>query len=258
MTFESAACTDIGNRKTTNQDSYSIQLAALGEAQVAFLVVCDGMGGLEKGELASAVLVCTLSEWFRTSFPKMLEEGFSYNRLKMEWLQLIQRQNLIMSDYGHEHNISLGTTVTAALFLGENYYACHVGDSRLYEIGDSVRQLTQDHTLVAQEVARGSITEEQAESHPQGNLLLQCVGASDIVIPDFLQGNIHTDKTYMLCSDGFRHKLKKTEIQEFLNPLALPDREAILRHTRILVDMDKERSEADNITVVLVKPLFTP
>lgn len=129
----------------------------------------------------------------------------------------------------------------------------HVGDSRVYRITDSVEQLTEDHTYVAREVKKGNMTPEQAERNPKRNVLTQCVGASEIVIPEILLGETEEDTVYMLCSDGFRHELSEDEMFEEFRPLHVRTVEEMEQNSRVLVERVKERKERDNISVALVK-----
>ena len=99
----------------------------------------------------------------------------------------------------------MGTTVTAMILTGGYYYIVNVGDSRAYEICSNLQVLTRDQTVVAREVEQGLLTLEQAETDPRRSVLLQCIGASDVVYPDFFLGEVKKDAVYMLCSDGFRH-----------------------------------------------------
>lgn len=115
-----------------------------------------------------------------------------------------------------------------------------------------MEQLTQDQTLVAREIAAGRLTPEQAETDSRRSILLQCVGASPVVEPDFIRGYITQNASYLLCSDGFRHKISEDEIMAKLSPLAAPDEDKMKRAV-FLTDLVKYRKETDNITVLLVK-----
>ena len=94
---------------------------------------------------------------------------------------------------------------------------------------------------------------EEAQNHPQRSVLLQCVGASDIVTPDFYWGQICADVVFMLCSDGFRHMVSNHELFEQLNPAVLIDEHTMSIHARWLSELNKQRHEVDNISVALVR-----
>ena len=218
MTFETATWTDVGTRKETNQDSLLVLQADTDAGHVLLAAVCDGMGGLAKGEVASAAMVNALSSWFCQSLPKLLAEGFSEERLSGEWKTLVDDTSKRISSYGEELDISLGTTAGVFFVIGSSYYIMNIGDSRIYLISDAVYQLTKDQTFVQHEVDVGNITIEEAMVHPKRSVLLQCIGASNIVVPDFFSGKLKKNQVYMLCCDGFRHVITPDEFYGALNP----------------------------------------
>ena len=142
---------------------------------------------------------------------------------------------------------------SAILLMEGHYLIAHVGDSRVYKIAGTVEQLTEDHSFVAREIKRGNMTEEEAENHPQRNVLIQCVGASGIVTPDILHGRTEKGDVYMLCSVGFRHKLSTVEIYEEFRAENIGSAEIMEDKERYLISRVKTRNERDNITVALMK-----
>ena len=122
MNYLTATQTDIGTRKKTNQDSMIVMQAATDRGQVLLASVCDGMGGLAKGEVASAAMVRALEEWFTQSLPQLLEEGFEEDKLWAQWKDLVERTNHRIGDYGRAHHTALGTTCVAMLIVGTDYY----------------------------------------------------------------------------------------------------------------------------------------
>lgn len=253
MSYLVSAYTDVGIRKKTNQDSVLIQVAQTSLGDIAFGVMCDGMGGLVKGELASATLIRSFSEWFQNEFPEILRRGFSQQALYAHWRNLILTQARKIGDYGDSQGVSLGTTVAAVLVMQDKYYAVNVGDSRVYQIHENLIQITKDQTYVQREMDAGRMTAEQAKTDLQRNVLLQCVGASDYIEPDFFSGVVRTDDVFMLCSDGFRHVITPEEIYQYLNPAALLTEQNMVENTKYLTDLNKYRMENDNITVALIK-----
>lgn len=256
-------CSDAGRVKDTNQDSYLIEIADTPLEDVALVAVADGMGGLRKGELASATAVRRMSAWFEEKLPASLEtfdssvEGFQ-QFVEGQWSGFVQDLNLEIMRHGINNTMSLGTTLTALLALGARYSFVHVGDSRIYEITPSgIKRLTEDQTFVRREIEAGRLTEEEAKDHPQRNVLLQCIGSSKEVKPQVQHGNIQRNATYLLCSDGFRHVITEEELHEALKPEALDwTDETSASHPekvlRCLVDLAMERKERDNITALLL------
>lgn len=255
MKFNVAVHTDVGIRKETNQDSLCIKQAETDNGVILLAIICDGMGGLEKGEVASATVITAFSKWFETELPLQLTKENYFEDIRYRWERMIKEQNHNISDYGRAHHIQLGSTITAMLiFEGGMYLIGHVGDSRAYRITDrTIEKLTQDQTVVANEVRQGRLTPEQAESDPRRNVLLQCIGASKIVEPDFIEGSIAINECYMLCSDGFRHIVTAEEIQVAFSPANNSDENTMKNNVIKLIELNKEREETDNISAILIK-----
>lgn len=252
MRFIATADTDIGISKDTNQDSVLIKHAKADEKEVLLAVVCDGMGGLSKGELASATVIRAFSKWFEEELPFELENT-DMQIIGAKWSLFLKELNSKILEYSRDNRIeSMGTTFSGVLFVDDQFVIAHVGDSRVYYIGSSLNQLTTDQTFVAREVSRGTLTLEDAKTDKRRNLLLQCVGASKTVEPQVICGK--TEKgAYMLCSDGFRHEISETEIYESLNPVNLMNKNAMHSNAKYLIEQVKSRNEKDNISVVLIK-----
>lgn len=254
MDYIISANTDIGIKKHTNQDCLSVKLYDTPMGNMVFAVLCDGMGGLAKGELASATVVKAFMEWAARDLPGLCAVGAFEDRvIKQQWETIITAQNEKIMGYGKSRGFSLGTTVTAVLLTDRRYYIINVGDSRVYEITNGVRQITADHTVVAREISLGNMTEEQAAQSPQRNVLLQCVGASGTVCPDMFFGDTKQNAVYMLCSDGFRHQVTADEIYRCFQPSVLLNTDIMKQHSQHLIELNKQRNETDNISVALIR-----
>lgn len=253
MNFIVSANTDIGTVKSTNQDSLSVKVINTSVGRMVFALLCDGMGGLAKGEVASATVIRAFDQWVAHQLPQLCVTGINGDVIKTQWEQLLVNQNNIIKSYGARQGVRLGTTAVVMLLTGESYYIMNVGDSRAYEITDRMNQLTNDQTFVAREVALGNMTPEQAETDHRRSVLLQCIGASEEVYPDFFTGEVATDAVYMLCSDGFRHEISADEIFMKFQPGALLSDTVMQNNTLELIELNKQRNERDNISVVLVR-----
>ncbi len=254
MGYRAVYHTDMGIKKKTNQDSLAIKLVETPKGQAVFAIICDGMGGLSKGELASKEVICAFSKWFDNEFTDMVDrDAFDPALVRNQWSNIAAFENEKLKLYGEQNGIMIGTTISAILMYDERYYIIHVGDSRVYELQSEPLQLTNDQTFVAREVAAGRMTEEQAETDSRRSVLLQCIGASPVVEPDFIYGEVKKNATYMLCSDGFRHKISKEEMMEKIGPEASIDEEAMKYGCEFLTELVKVRRETDNITVLLIK-----
>lgn len=253
MNFIISANTDVGISKETNQDSLTSMVVNTPQGRMAFCVLCDGMGGLDKGEVASASVITAFRNWAVNDLPQLCGQPLEDAIIRSQWEAIINQQNNTIKAYGARQGVRLGTTVVAMLLTQTRYYILNVGDSRAYELTTGVRQITSDQTFVAREVAQGHMTPEEAETDSRRSVLLQCVGASDEVYPDMFFGDVAHDAIYMLCSDGFRHEITADEIYEKLQPGVLFDDYTMQQHSISLIELNKQRQERDNISVSLVR-----
>lgn len=253
MNFIISANTDVGIVKSNNQDSLSVLSLSTPQGKMAFAILCDGMGGLAKGEVASASVVNAFRDWATQRLPVLCQAPLSDAIIRSDWDAIIQQQNDLIKAYGGKLGVRLGTTVVVLLLTQTRYYILNVGDSRAYELADTIQVLTKDQTFVAREIAAGRMTEEQAMTDSRRSVLLQCVGASEDVYPDMFFGQVKAPATYMLCSDGFRHEITPEEIYAKMQPGVLSSEEDMTRNTADLIELNKQRQERDNISALLVR-----
>lgn len=260
MEFLAAAYTDTGLSKETNQDSICLRRAMItGAGEMIMAVVCDGMGGLKKGEVASKTAVEAFGDWFDQNlvqFPTICGSDFSI--VRRQWTALLDSLHQDLRAYSSSAGVSLGTTAAAMLTYADRYLLVNIGDSRVYEMRNDLRQLTQDQSLVAREIAMGRITEEESRHHPQRNILLQCIGAGDRLNPVFYEGKLQNGAVYLLCSDGLAHELSKSELSERLQTVFLNCKEEMTSVLRELTELCKQRGETDDITSILVRAMESP
>lgn len=259
MAFLSIVHSDVGIKKSTNQDSVLIKEAVTDYGGVFLAVVCDGMGGLAKGEVASAALVRAFSDWFEKSFPLFLytnrtDEGINRIELENDLNRMVLEVNRKIAEHGLQSHVAMGTTLAMILFAEGRYYIMNIGDSRVYRVEKTrMVQLTKDQTFVQKEIDQGRMTPEEARNHPQRNVLLQCVGASEIIIPEFECGEYKKDELFMLCSDGFRHLITDDEFCKILDVDKMNTEKDMQDAAVYCTELNKSRLEKDNISVVLVK-----
>lgn len=253
MNFKISTHTDKGIKKDTNQDSVLVKVAQTEYGKVLLSAVCDGMGGLAKGEVASAAVVRMLSRWFEEEFPVLLYRGLSLESLQKSMEALIYSANEKISSYGHALHVNMGTTMVLLLIVDHVYYIVNVGDTRVYMLRESLQQLTKDQTFIQREMDEGRMTWEEAKRDSRRNVLLQCIGASQTIVPDYYSGQIEPGSMFLLCSDGFRHVIAEEELYEYLSPYRLPDEPAMQESLLYLTELNKYRQEVDNISAVLVR-----
>lgn len=255
MNYLTTIHSDIGIKKQVNQDSCLIMEADTDLGHVLLCVICDGMGGLSRGELASATVIKAFAAWFREELPGILCEAGMKDFLFSSWENLLVRMNDLIYRYGEAYGLRLGTTVCAALFVGAQYYIVNVGDSRAYRLTDEMIPLTRDQSFVQMEIDAGRMTKEQALSSSMRSVLLYCIGANEVVQPDFYTGAFGSGELFLLCSDGFVHKVPENEMFNYLDPDDLLDEAGMLNAAAMLTEMIKQRQETDNISAILVKTI---
>lgn len=252
MDFYIAAATDAGVKREENQDNLFVEQYLLEDEKVVFAVLCDGMGGLEHGEYASESIVSAFSRWARETFSGTPPEALEDHVIREQWTALTDAQNDGIRAFGLRNHCRTGSTVTALLLTEARYYILNIGDSRAYELKEQAVRLTDDHTVAANEVRLGNLSEEQALKSPVRNVLTRCVGVAEQVSPDFFFGDTKDGAVYMLCSDGFRHHITEPEMLERL----LPRSEAYIAWLKAaneeLIERNKQRGETDNISVITV------
>ena len=224
---------DLGRQRQGNEDNYYVR--------APLFVVADGMGGAQAGEVASELAV------------KEFEAGLPDGRPPAEALAgLIQAANAEIHRQARDDpdRAGMGTTVTAAYLDGDTVVVAHVGDSRCYLLrdGDLIR-LTRDHSLVGELVARGKLTEEQAETHPQRSVITRALGAYPDVEVDTEVFPARDGDVFLLCSDGLTGMVHEPELKPMLE-----DRGRSLEQTgRALIAAANEAGGRDNITVILFR-----
>ncbi len=227
------AATDVGKVRTVNEDSYYVPAA--GEE---FVMVADGMGGHQAGEVASSIAVEEISKWLKIA-PRPSEEALRHALTEAN-LRIYRESR---SDI---HKAGMGTTLTVLWFDQGSAYLLHVGDSRAYLIRNGVAiQITRDHSVVGEMVERGELTPEQARVHPQRNFITRCLGASGDLEPDIARLVSREGDIWLLCSDGLSNYVKSQELAGVMSGEGTHD-----EHVRTLVQMALDRGGADNITVV--------
>ncbi len=255
------AYSDIGNRKKVNQDALLVKQARAGSlGRVCFACLCDGMGGLSQGEIASASFINRMSQWFQSEFPSLLmpsadeTEDLSggsttnykgyWRNIEVQWSSICKEMNQKLGQYGRNQGIRLGTTAVAIILIGNEYLVMSVGDSRAYLIDKkNVIQITHDQSYVQQQMDMGRMTPEQAATSSQKSVLLQCIGASENVYPDFFRGEFDRKSRFLLCSDGLWRLLSDSEIIKYT-----AQKDGIKKLTELV----KGRGETDNISGLVI------
>ncbi|MDQ4077958.1 MAG: Stp1/IreP family PP2C-type Ser/Thr phosphatase [Chloroflexota bacterium] len=245
MKFTYHARTDTGLVRALNEDSVRIvrpEDKTLQETRGDLLVVADGMGGHQSGEVASEQTVETISERYY-KLPGSPAAAL---------VEAIQEANdEVFRRARAEDRPGMGTTVVAAARVADKLYIAHVGDSRLYLIRDrQIRPLTEDHSLVAEQVAAGLLTPEQAEHHPHRNVISRAVGTSpelEVELSAISPLQLEQGDIILLCSDGLTEHVKPPRI------LQLVQNRTPEKATQALVDAANSAGGTDNISVIVAR-----
>jgi serine/threonine protein phosphatase PrpC len=239
-----AEMTDVGRRRTTNQDNLAQRVPTdsyLLEQRGAIFVVADGMGGHAAGEIASTVAVQKIvSDYFDTESNDVLGALAHAIRAANEEILKISRENA-------EH-MGMGTTLVAVVLCQGILYVANIGDSRVYIIRKNrLRQITEDHSWVAEQVRAGVLTEEQARNHVHRNVITRSLGTQPNIVADVFVEVAREGDTLLLCSDGLHGYVTDDDIAQTIM-LYEPDEAA-----KRLVAMANDAGGPDNITVSIVR-----
>ena len=232
--------TDIGKRRKLNQDCVYASETPVGNLPNLF-IVADGMGGHKAGDFASKCAVETICDLASRSFEKnpvlILKKAIETANGS------IRRK--ATEDESYE---GMGTTVVAASCLGKYLQIANVGDSRLYVIGEEIRQVTKDHSLVEEMIRMGSIDRGAARNHPDKNIITRAIGANDTIEIDFFSVELKPQEKVLMCSDGLTNMLEDEEIHRIVQgPGSIEGR------AKELISAANDRGGRDNISVILIE-----
>jgi serine/threonine protein phosphatase PrpC len=250
LRLAAAGLTDVGRRRERNQDNTTHHVPT-DEAELAkkgaLFVVCDGMGGHAAGEVAAEIGVNAIRDTYFASTKTDIIDGLA---------DAIRTANERIFEHASEHPelAGMGTTCVALLIHGGRAYFVNIGDSRAYLARDGkLRQVTLDHSWVAEQVRAGVLTEEQARVHAHRNVITRSLGTQPNVNADLFIEKLREGDRILLCSDGLHGYVEEDAIERTVVRSAQPD-----ESVQALVDMANENGGPDNITAVLVQLLEVP
>lgn len=236
------AKTDIGKKRNSNQDSY-----AAGELPngVAWAVVCDGMGGVSGGNVASSTSVKIISEQITASY----RTGMSPKSIKNMLISAINAANISVYDISRANDEleGMGTTVVCAVVTDGVAFIAHAGDSRAYIFSSgTVNQLTKDHSVVQEMVETGKLTESEAKTHPRKNLITRAVGVESEIKVDYCDTDLADGDILLLCTDGLTNYVEEDDFGKII------ENNSYYEVADLLVNKANENGGGDNITVVAI------
>lgn len=234
--------TDTGKVREMNQDAFKTGTFREGGC---FAVVCDGMGGVSGGQVASDICVNEVSAHIEKGYRK----GMSMKSVKNLLVSAVTASNIKVFEAANENKdyLGMGTTVVAVVILNGFAAIAHIGDSRAYLISDDIKQITKDHSVVQYLIDVGRITPEQAKTHPDRNVITRAVGVTAEIDVDVDIVPINSGETILICTDGLYEYISDSEMFEIIKN----SNEA--EPAKLLLDMANEAGGKDNITVVTVE-----
>lgn len=238
--------TDIGMRRSMNQDYVFSKDTPLGELSCLYLVA-DGMGGHQAGELASRCTVDTIEGYVASTAG---DAGAASDTEAVDILRGAIREanaEVIRKASTRPEYYGMGTTIVGCTICGDTLLAANVGDSRLYILSDRLRQVTVDHSLVEEMVRAGTLERKYARIHPERNVITRAIGVEDDVKVDFFRIPLPDCRLILLCSDGLTTMLEDDEIERVLQMDA-----SLEEKVETLVADANRAGGKDNISVVLI------
>jgi serine/threonine protein phosphatase PrpC len=249
MKFRHAASSDVGIKRAHNEDSFLVN------PEAGLFIVADGMGGHAGGETASRVAVITIEQEILEARQKQTAAFQSRAPLESTPLAEIVRNALegACSAVFHAAHATpglegMGTTATAILLQRGYALAGHVGDSRFYMVRNGqIQQISEDHSLVQEQVKAGVLTPDQAKTSRFKNIITRSIGFEEDVLVDVLGVAVEAGDQLLLCSDGLSNLVEDYELRETLRTSPLED------VPQRLIDLANARGGDDNITVVTIQ-----
>jgi protein phosphatase len=243
-----AGRTEVGCVRKHNEDNFLV------EPDEGLFVVADGLGGHAAGEVASRIVVEKIGDFIHhtaereRTWPVEYEVGLTYDGNRLKAALLLADEGILTDIKVNPERESMGSTVVACLVQGDRATLVHVGDSRAYLLNPSgIRQITQDHSWVAEQVANGILTPDEARHHPFRNVITQALGNGGDLDVSVQEIQVKELDRILLCSDGLSGMIQDRAIWEIVQQA--PDMDAA---SEKLISKAMENGGEDNITVVLI------
>ncbi len=238
--MRSSGKTDTGSKRSNNQDSIYYSDKPVGPLPNLY-IVADGMGGHRAGDQASKMAIDIAVDFIKKS---TIENPIAVLKRAM-----IFANNEIYKTASRDPDLrGMGTTMVAAVCQDEKLYVANIGDSRLYSIGNEIKQITMDHSLVEELIRDGKLERKKGRNHPEKNIITKAMGSKEEVIPDFFEIDINPEDKYLLCSDGLSNMVEDDEIRDIVI-----DNEDLRDTAQALIDRANYYGGADNISVVIIE-----
>lgn len=229
MTIQVSGTTDIGIRRTINQDAFIYKTAKVEGEYVGLYAVADGVGGWSMGEHASSIAIQRINKWWQLEFPR------HYGRIESVINSLVKRVEKINNDitlYSRKHHCNMATTLSVLLIYKGMYYVLHIGDSKIFRVSNTIDQITVDHLVEKKLSQYLGGQRSEFEYH-------------------MASGEIKANDSFIVGSDGMFNRIKAEEIFRLMHKIS-GDEESLRQACVTLIQKAKLRGETDNITVIMV------
>ena len=232
--------TDVGKKRSSNQDFVYASDQPVGNLP-GLLIVADGMGGHNAGDLASRYTVETMVDY--------IEKAAETRPIPLLGSAISLANETVLQKAGSDKSLEgMGTTVVAATVEEDCLYIANVGDSRLYLLNKDIEQITRDHSLVEEMIRQGELQRKDARSHPDKNIITRAVGVYPQVKIDFFDVNLEAGDIILLCSDGLTNMVEDEEILKIVKGA-----QSLEEAGNALVEKANQNGGRDNISVVLAE-----
>jgi serine/threonine protein phosphatase PrpC len=250
LTVDVAGKSDVGCVRSNNEDNFGY------DSRYGIYVVCDGMGGQAAGEVAAKIAVDTILGYFRDAnhsgeLPQTTEEEDGSSERSSRLSSAIQLANKAVVEEASKHasQSGMGSTVVAVLTEGNLFSIAHIGDSRIYLVRNGeISQLTNDHSLVMEQVRRGLITMDEARTSKMQNIIIKALGTEEGVQPDVDDLFAQEGDVVLLCSDGLTRHLTDQNIAEIVSTDS-----SVQTICDRLIQSAKDKGGEDNVTCLLLR-----
>lgn len=250
-----SSITDKGKLKDVNQDNLLIKYGETALGDCVLLAVADGVGGLNRGEIASLAVIEKLTDWWNITLGGIELKNDKYvKQIINESLNAaINNINFEIFEKGDKSGYKMGTTLTLLFILNNWYCIKHAGDSRVYKLSDNMQQLTMDDNLLNRYIMSGAKSELIMGYEAMTNTITKCIGVKSYIELQELSGVLEEEDNFMLCTDGFYKHIKFNEINKCISNChkgALKSQEVL----RKMVLRARNRGESDDISSIVLTP----
>ncbi|MGN0638477.1 MAG: PP2C family protein-serine/threonine phosphatase [Huintestinicola sp.] len=236
MIYCCGGLSDIGNFRENNEDSIFFAQKVIGGVSVCFAAVCDGIGGMKDGEIASRMISEALAAWFDS----ITDYSGDFSSLSNSLLQKIYKINTAIIEKTQVEDIQTGSTIAAVLAADSDYFALNVGDSRIYRISGTVSQISKDDVVFV------NVNENTVRTK-----LSQCIGNGTNIYVNTVSDKVKTGDAFVICSDGLYKLITESRLRS--SARWIKNEKACVKNAAAMISYVKKKGEKDNISAVIIK-----